>query len=324
MLKRDWLRLGMAGFLALTLALGARAGEWPERPIRLIVPYPAGGLTDVVSRVLADEVGKVLGTSVVVENRVGAGGQIGLQALLQAPRDGYTIGLVVPATMVTLPLTNPDYKIKPLEDFAPITIAVNTYLTLVSDPRLGLKTVGDLVAHARKDPGKLNVGIPGMGTSFHFNNALMAGKLGIEPVYVPYQGEVQVLNDVAGGLLQYALVSNAGKVFIDGGKVTPLAVASNKRVSPLPNVPTFKELGVDFASDGWVGYAAAAGTPAPILAKLNASFVKALKTPAVAEKFAQMGYSVVANSPAAFRAEVQDSMRTYGELLRKGIVKVDK
>jgi len=225
--------------------------------------------------------------------------------------------------MVTLPLTNPNYKIRPLEQFEPITIAVDTFMTLVVDRKLGLNTVQQFAEYARKNPGKLNYGTPGAGTSFHFNNVILAQKLGIKAQHVPYAGEVQMLNDIAGGQLQYALVSNAGKTFVENGQVTALAVTSSQRVSSLPDVPTFRESGIDFTSDGWVGYAAAKGTPAPILAKLNAAFVQALKTPAVSSKLAEMGYQVVANQPEQFRQIVQDSTRRYGELLKSGAVKID-
>lgn len=315
---------------ALALAVGmlgvatTAQAEWPDKPIRLVVPYPAGGLTDIVSRTLSEEVGRHLGTNLIVENRAGAGGLVGMQAVLQAPRDGNALVLVVPATMVTLPLINADFKVKPLEDFAPITMAVNTYLTLVTDPKLNLKSVADFVVYAKRNPGKMNVGVPGMGTSFHFNNALMATRLGFEPVIVPYQGEVQILNDVAGGQLQYALVSNAAKSFIDGGKTTALAVAADKRVLPLPNVPTFKELGIDFSSDGWVGYAAASGTPPAILNRVHGAFIAALNNSAVSQRIVQMGYTVQGNTPEQFRAEVQKSTVAYRELLRSGAVKIEK
>lgn len=322
MQKRSLLRHLLAGALAVLCAAPVLAGPWPERPIKLIVPYPAGGLTDIVSRLVGDALGRELGTSVVIENRAGAGGQIGLQALLQAPRDGYTIGLVVPATMVTLPLTNTAYKIRPLEQFEPITIAVDTFLTLVTDRKLGFKTVAEFAEYARQHPGKMNYGTPGAGTSFHFNNVLLAQKLGIEAQHVPYTGEVQMLNDIAGGQLQYALVSNVGKTFVENGQVSALAVTSAQRVRSLPDVPTFREKGIDFTSDGWVGYVAAKGTPAPVLARLQGAFVKALKVPAVQQKLAEMGYQVVGNTPQQFRQIVQDSSQRYGALLRSGAVKL--
>ncbi len=324
MFKRNFLHLLAAAIALGTCATNVLADEkWPQRPIKLIVPYPPGGLTDVVSRIVGDELGRALGTSVVIENKAGAGGQIGLQTLLQAPKDGYTIALVVPATMATLPLINPNYKIKPLEQLEPITIAVDTYLTLVTDQRLGFKTLQDFSAYAKKHPGKLNYGTPGAGTSFHFNNVMMAQKMGIESVHVPYAGEVQVLNDIVGGQLQYALVSNAGRSFVENKQVTALAVSSSERVSTLPNVPTFKELGIDFKSDGWVGYAAAKGVPEPILKKLHAGFVQALKAPTVTKRLADMGYQVVGDTPDHFKKVVLENTQTYSALLKSGAVKLD-
>lgn len=312
----------IATSLAAVTLSGLAADKWPDRPIKLIVPYPAGGLTDIVSRTVGDELGKVLGTTVVIENRAGAGGQIGLQAMLSAPKDGYTVGLVVPATMVTLPLTNPAYKIKPLTDFQPVTIAVSTYLTLVTNPKLGFKTLQDFTAYAKKNPGKLSYGIPGTGTSYHFNNVALAQKLGIESVSIPYTGETAVINDLIGGQLQYALVSSVGKNFINDGKLTALAVTSAERVKELPNVPTMKESGVDFTTNGWVGYAVAAGTPEPIVGKLHDAFVKALNNPAVKQRLIDLGYHVVGNTPEQFRKIVQDDEQAYGALIKSGAVKL--
>lgn len=315
--------IALAAIASAGATASAFAGEWPERPIKLVVPYPAGGLTDLVSRVIGEEVGKVLRTQIVIENKAGAGGQIGLESVLRAPRDGYTIALVVPATMVTLPLTNPAYTLRPMEQFEPITIAVDTFLTLVADRKLGLKNLDDFSAYATKAGGKLNYGIPGAGTSFHFNNVIMQKKLGFEATAVPYPGEVKILNDIAGGQLQYALVSNAGKPFIDGGQVTALAVTADKRVASLPGVPTFKEQGIDFTSDGWVGYVAAAGTPRPVMDKLQAAFATALASPQVRTRLGEMGYLVVGNSPAQFRARVHDSSKRYTDLIKSGAIKLD-
>jgi len=318
-----WVKsLALVIFLGLGLT-SAQAAPWPEKPIKLVVPYPAGGLTDIVSRLVGEEVGKILGTAVVVENKAGAGGQIGLQAMLQSPKDGYTVALVVPATMITLPLTNPDYKIQPLEQLEPLTIAVDTFLVLVVDSRLGVTNLKEFVNYAKKNPGQLNYGIPGAGTSFHFNNVLMTQKLGIETRYVPYKGEGQILSDIAAGALQYALVSNTGKAFVDAGQVTALGVTSDRRVNSMPQVPTFKESGVDFTTDGWVGYVVAKGTPKPIVSKLNTAFVQALNAPSLKQKFQDMGYRVVGGSPEHFVAEVQKGSKKFGDLLRSGAIKLE-
>lgn len=310
--------------VALATAPLALAADWPQRPLKLIVPYPAGGLTDTVSRLLSDEVGKILGQPVIIDNRAGAGGQIGLQAMMSAPRDGHTIALVVPATMSTLPLTNPNYPFQPLKDFEPITTAAETYLTLVVSPKLGVKTLADFKAYAAAHPDRMYYGTPGAGTSFHFNNVVLQQTLGFTATHVPYAGEVQMLNDIVGGQLAYALVSNAGRTFIEGGKVVPLAITAAQRVRALPNVPTFRENGIDFTSEGWVGYAAAAGTPAPILDALNAAFRRALEQPRIQQAFAEMGYTPVGNSRQAFRALVEANTRRYAALLESGAVRLDK
>lgn len=322
--RRHWLAAALSGLaLAAPLSASAQAEAWPSKPIRLIVPYPPGGLTDIVSRTLSDELGKQLGVQVLVENKAGAGGQVGLDQMLQAPRDGYTIGLVVPATMITLPLTNPNFKIKPLEQLEPITAAIDTFLTLVVDSKLGVNTLQEFIDLAKRNPGKFNYGTPGVGTSFHFNNVAMAAKLGIETVHVPYQGEVKILTDIAGGALQYALVSNAGKPFIDSGQVRALAVSSAKRTTSQPTVPTFKEQGIDFQSDGWVGYAVAKGTPKPIVDRISAAFTRTLQNPAVNKRLTDMGYIVTASSPEQFVKEIQEGTRVYGEMVRSGRIKLD-
>jgi len=299
------------------------AAQWPERPIRIVVPYPAGGLTDVVTRVLVDSLGKELGQPVIVDNKIGAGGQIGLQSVLSAPRDGYTVALVVPATMITLPLTNPAYKIKPLQDFEPITAAVDTYMTLVVPPSLGVKTLAEFVSYAKKNEGKINYGTPGLGTSYHFSNLLMARKLGIKPVHIPYQGEAQFMTDVASGVLQYSLVSSAGKPMIDGGKLLALGMTRDQRHPSQPGVPTFAEQGVNFTTEGWVGYAVASGTPPAIVDKLSAALVKTLRSPEVSRRLTEMGFVVVANDRQQFKAGIAESSRQYEELVKSGDIAVN-
>lgn len=318
------LPLAVAGIVAgWLLALPAAAQTWPERPLRIVVPYPPGGLTDIVTRVVADELAKVVGQAVVIDNRSGAGGQLGLQAVLQGPADNHTLALVVPATMVTLPLTNPSYPIKPLEQFQPVTMAVETFMVLVADTRLGVKTLKDFTALARTRAGQLNYGTPGVGTSFHLENVVLAQKLGFEAMHVPYTGEIKVLNDVAAGTLQFALASNAAKPLIDGGQVAALAVSADRRVPSMPQVPTFAEQGVDFRSDGWVGYVVPRATPAAIVARLHGAMTQVLQLPVVREKFEDMGYRVVANTPDQFTQVIQDGTRRYRELIKSGAVKLN-
>lgn len=313
-----WLSTLTLGFALALAATTATAAGWPSGPVRIVVPYPAGGLTDVVTRVVAEGLGQQIGQPVIVENKPGAGGQIGLQGVLQAPRDGHTIALVVPATMITLPLTNPAYKIQPLKDFEPLTSAVDTFMTLIVSPQLGVKTLKAFVAHAQANPGKLNYGTPGAGTSYHFANLLMAKAMGFKAAHIPYQGEVKFLADVAGGTLQYSLVSSAAKATIEAGKVVPLAVSSGARSPTMPDVPTFIEQGVDFKTDGWVGYAVAAGTPAAVVDQVAGALVKAIRSPAVSQRLTSMGFVVAGSDRAAFKDAIVRSTAVYKDLVASG------
>lgn len=315
------LALGALNASAATPAATDEAA-WPTRPVTIVVPYPPGGLTDTVTRVMAEEMAQQIGQPVLIENKPGAHGQIGLDTMLRAPKDGHTLALVVPATMMTLPLTQPNYRIKPLEQLAPLTIAVDTFLTLVVNPELKIDDLQDFATYAKANPGVMNYGLPGVGTSFHFAYVLMGQKLGLDAVYIPYPGEAPILTDLAGGRLHYALVSNSGKAYIESGKAKPIAVTAKQRVSSLPNVPTFMEQGVDFATDGWVGYATAAGTPEPLLDRINEAMVKALKSPRVSERLQGMGYSVVGNSRADFLSLVERRGKEYRELVESGAVVV--
>ena len=314
----------MLGFMALAcLALApAQAADWPQQSVRIVVPYPPGGLTDVVTRIIAEGVQRSSGKTVVVENRPGGGGQIGLQAVLQAPRDGHTLALVVPATMVTLPLTNPDFKIRPLEEFEPITAGVDTFLTLVTPPASGIRTLAEFRAFAQKNPDKLTYGTPGVGSSYHLNTVAMLQRLGLTALHVPYTGESEVLNQVVGGHLSFSLVSSAARGLIDSGKLSAVATAASGRPPVFPSIPTFEEQGVAFKTDGWVGYAAAKGTPPALADAINAGLVRAIRDSAVQAKLVEMGFIVVGNSRAEFVKAIQDGTATYGSLIRSGALKL--
>ena len=180
----------------------------------------------------------------------------------------------------------------------------------------------EFIALARSKPGKLNYGTPGAGTSFHFNNVFLANKLGIEAEHVPYKGESAALTDLAGGAIDYMLAGQAAKAFVDSGRIRALAVTSKQRVAAYPNVPTFRELGIDFTTDGWVGYVAPMGVPVAVLDRLNTAFVKAIQSPAVQRSFATMGYEPVGSSRQEFRKIIEGASRRYADILRTGAVKL--
>lgn len=313
---------GVASAVATMPASANDAASWPTRDLRIVVPYPAGGFTDSLTRIIAEQLSSDTGVAVIVENKPGANGQIGLNDVINAPKDGHTLGFVVPATMMTLPLTDPNYKIKPLEQLAPLTAVAETYLALVVAPQLGLNTLSEFVDYAKANPGKLSYGVPGVGTTFHFSNVLMAQKLGFTATSVPYAGESRILTDLAGGHVDYALVSPGGgaKAFLDGGKVKALAVTSRERMVLLPNIPTFDEGGIDLRTDGWLAYATTAGTPEPVLDKISETLIKAAKAPRVVELLNSMGF-VVLGTP---RSELQDLINTrsrfYSDVIKSGAI----
>ena len=197
-----------------------------------------------------------------------------------------------------------------------------TYLVLVANPSVA-KTLREFIAAAKANPGKFNYGTPGAGTSFHFNTVKFAQDAGIQTVHIPYKGEVNVLNDVVGGQLQFMFATNTAKPMIDAGRVIPLGVATSARIASLPNVPTLKEQGLDFTSDGWVAYVAAAGTPERVLDQLNAAFVKAMQGPKLQQAYRDMNYIVRASSRAEFRDAVSRGMQTYGAMIKSGAIKLD-
>lgn len=301
---------------------GVHAQNWPQRPIKLVVAYPAGGLTDIIARVFGQEVGRILGQPVIVENRPGAGGKIGFDAVRLSPSDGYTISIVVPALMVTLPLTDPNFGINP-KDFTPISLAVRTHQVLVVNADLKIRTLKDFVAYAKQNADKLSYGTPGVGTSFHFNVVRMAQKLGIKPgLHAPYKGEAPALNDLAGGQIQYMLTSSPSSPLITAGKIVPIAVASEARIAPLPNVPTFAEQGSDFVTDGWVGFVAPASVPGVIVERLGAAFAQASKAPEIRERLRVMGYTPDGRTSKDFAKVIQTQTTDYTELIKSGAIQL--
>lgn len=295
---------------------------WPDRPITLVVPYPAGGVADTISRAVAREVGTHLGQQIVVENRPGASGKIGLEMVKRAQPDGYTIGLAVPSTMVLLPLADPRFGLGP-QDFQPVSLACDTYTVLVVNPRLNIRTLPEFVQYARSHPDVMNYASAGNGTSFHFGAALLAQKLGIQATHVAYKGESPAMSDVAAGHVQFMLATNSAKAFIDGGKLVPVAVAAPHRVAALPGVPTFRELGVDYETDGWIGYVGPRNMPADVTAKLDSAFRAALQTPALRQTFTSMGYVPTEAGAAAMGKAIAQGQARFRPLIQSGVVKLD-
>lgn len=317
------------GRLAAATALAAlphlaMADNWPSKPITLIVPYPPGGFADNVTRTLAAEVSKTLGQQVVVDNRTGASGRIGTDAVLRAQKDGYTIGLAVPATLSLLPVTDPRYA-DLNRQITPITIAVRTDMGLAINPnQIPARNFKEFVAYARSRNGEIAYGSAGNATSSHLWSEAISNAVGIQSIHVPYKGEAPAVTDLLGGQVQYVLVSGSVKPHVDSGKLIVIATTGEARWKVFPDAPTLKELGVDgVVASGWLGYFGPAGLPAGITEKFNSAFVAALKQPAVQKLLDAQGYSAVGSTPQELSTVTSREIAQFDKIIKSGRVKLE-
>ncbi|WP_029044357.1 tripartite tricarboxylate transporter substrate binding protein [Cupriavidus sp. WS] len=302
--RRSSARMLAAVAAALGLAAGpmdAALAAWPDKPVRLIVPAAAGGTTDIASRLVGKRLGEVLGQPVVVENRAGGAGIIGAQALRQAAPDGYTLmmGNIGP-NAINYGL----YKQLPYraEDFAPITLVVSVPNVLVVNPKVPAKSVAELVALAKAQPGKLSFASSGTGQSVHLSGELFKKRAGIDIIHVPYKGAAPAVADLVAGQVTM-MVDNlpSSMAQIQAGKLRPLAVTSATRVPELPDVPTMKEAGFDdFQVTAWFGLVAPAGTPPALVARLQKAVAAILAEPEVKTRLAELGGMPGGDTPEHF------------------------
>ena len=279
-------------------SLGVQAQTFPSKPIKIIVPVAAGGGTDVLARTLGQKVGELLGQPVVVENILGAGGNIGTQAVAKAVPDGYTL-LLSPATIATNVAVFRKLPYDLLKDLQTVTLVGQTSVVLVVHPTLSAKTVAEFVEAARQKPGTLNYGSAGIGSPQHLQSELFAQRIAISGNHVPYKGQSQAMNDLVGGQLQYMFspLQNA-LPFIKDGRIRALGVASPQRTPALPQLPSFAELGyrdVDFSN--WFALYAPAGTPPSIVKRLSEAFVQVGRAPEMADRLAKLGFEPFFTSP---------------------------
>src|SRR5687768_9535649 len=279
------------GLALLSAAPIAQAQTYPDRPVRIIAPFPAGGLADVLARAVGDQMTKSIGQPVVVENRAGAGGNTGALAVATAAPDGYTL-LMSSAGILT---ANPHLYIKMPFDvetaFIPVSNVAQMNMLLVVHPKVPAQNLKEFVALARKEPGKLNFGSPGIGTTGHLGLAMFMHAAQVQITHVPYKGAAPAVQDLLAGQID-GVVDNPPTVIshIQAGKLRPLAFAAKQRLPLLPDVPTAAEAGVaNFEATSWFGIAAPAGTPPAIVARLHQAIVAAVRSPAMAERFAKTG-----------------------------------
>src|SRR3954470_9174087 len=291
--------------------------DYPTRAVKVIVPSPPGGGTDILARVLAQHFSKALGQPFVVENKPGAGNLIGIEFVARAPADGYTV-LVVASTLALNSVLYKKVPYDPVRDFAPITIAATAPNVLVVNSSLPVKSLAEFIALAKAKPGALSYGTPGIGTSPHLSMELLKSMAGVDLQHVPYRGTAAAVTDVIGGQIA-ATFANAltAKPQVDSGRVRALAVSGPKRVDAFPAVPAVAEAGVPgYEAMQWYGVAAPAGTPAPIIARLHAEAAKALQSDEMKEKLALDGAQPVGGTPAEFAALIRRELDKWSRVVR--------
>ena len=283
------------------------ADPYPNKPIRLIVPFAAGGTTDIVARVVADGLGRELGQPVIVENRGGGGGSIGADALARSTPDGYTLGVATVSTMATNPATNPKNPYNPLTDFAPITNMVNVPNVLTVNPAVPAKSLAEFIALLKANPGKYSYASSGAGGIGHLDGELFKSLTKTDMVHVPYRGSGPALNDVIAGQVNAQFDNLPSSMpHIQAGKLRALAVAAPKRLPALPDVPTFTEGGLpEMDNMAWYGLVAPAGTPQAVIDRIHDATVKALKDPKIVQRLADGGSLVDGNTPAEYAAQIK-------------------
>lgn len=316
--------------LAAAAVVGAAAGahaedKYPSRPLKLIAPIAPGGLTDSLARVLATALGERLGQSVVVDNRAGAGGIIGMTAAAQSAPDGYSLVIVYQGIASVNPVLRKDLSYDTLRDFTPVGLSGGFPLALVVKADLPVKSVDDLVRLARSQPGRLSYASAGAATSSHLTMELFKSRTHLDIVHVPYKGEAPALNDLLAGQVDVVFTSLASVLpHLSNPRLKVLAVTTENRSKLAPDIPTVAESGVPgFQSTGWYGLMAPTGTPAPIVERLNRELVTVLENADMRARLQAMGLEAFSSSPEAMRRFIAEDMAKWRKVIAESGIKVD-
>ena len=316
--RRKLLSFAAVALAAIVGTGTALAQEWPSRPIRMIVPYPPAGGTDIVARIVNDKLAPALGTTIVVDNRGGAAGNLGTDLAAKAPADGYTILFTLSSHTIN-PKLYPKLPFDVERDFAAVSLAAMIPQILVAHPSVPANNVQELIAYAKANPGKLNFASVGIGSPGHIAGELFKLRTGVNIVHVPYKGGGPAVTDTLGGQVQLLFVSlPAAWQYVKAGKLKALGVTSDKRSIAAPDVPTIREQGVpDCVVNSWYGAFVPAKTPPAIVAKLNAAMASVLQTPELKEKLLAQGAEAAWNTPAEFEALVREELKQWEYVIRE-------
>jgi tripartite-type tricarboxylate transporter receptor subunit TctC len=303
--------------IVFAIAPALHAQQYPSKPIRIIIPFPAGDSLDTMSRLIAPKLAERLGQNIVVDNRSGAAGQLGLDLAARAAPDGYTLVGGQGGNLAVQPHTYKKLPYDPLKDFAPVALSTTNFLAVVVGPSTPFKTINDLIAYGKANPGKLSFASNGEGGFPHMAIEMLRVQAGFTYLHVPFKGGVQIMTEIMGGRVDATILGiGAMTPFIRSGKVRLVAVTSPQRSDLFPDTPTVAETLPGYDSRGWFGYLAPARTPPKIVALLNQEINRAMMAPDVREKLAAIGLTVVAESPGWFAQTLKSDYEKYGKLIK--------
>jgi tripartite-type tricarboxylate transporter receptor subunit TctC len=320
--RRNFLRAS-GGIIGAAVAAGlgprpARAAGYPSRPVKIIVPFAPAGPTDIMARTVAAHLGDAIGGSVIVDNRAGAGGNIGIGYAAHAEPDGYTL-LITSSAYVVNPSLYAKIPYDPYKDFAPVAELGTSPNVILVDPKLGINSIAELFAKAKADPNLLNYSSPGIGTTPHLSGELLKIVGGVQIAHVPYSGAGPAIQAILGGIVQLCVAAlPPAHPYIESGALKALAVTGAHRWFDLPEVPTMVELGYkDFIADTFQGFLAPAKTPPEIVELLSTKAIEVLKIPAIAEQLRNDGFEVIANGPEGMRKRIADEVPKWRDVIAK-------
>ena len=324
-LVRLTLAAGMAWLSLQAVAQPNAASDFPKQPIRMVVTFPPGGSADATVRMLTPRLTQRLGQQVVVDNRPGAGGNIGLTVVAKAPADGHVLGVGAAGALSANSSLYANMPFDPLKDLKPVSMLAGIPFVLVGHPSVPAKTLKELIALDKRQPGKLSIGHGGNGTAMHLSTALLVEMAGVNLTEVPYKGSGPAALDALSGNVPLAMVDlPAALQHIKAGKLTAFAVTSAQRLSQLPEVPTVSEAGLDgYESTGWFGVVAPAGTPDAVVQKLNAEITAALNDEQIKANMRNLGVEPAPTKPEAFEAYIRDETKKWARVIKQANIKID-
>jgi tripartite-type tricarboxylate transporter receptor subunit TctC len=327
---KPWSRATQLAFAFVAVALGicpaaVAQPAYPAKPVRIVVPFPAGGTTDILARAAAQKLSETWGQQAIVDNRPGAGGNIGAELVAKSAPDGYTLLMGTVGTHAINASLYPKMAYDHVKDFVPVILVAGVPNVLVVHPSLPVNSVQELIAYAKANPGKLNFASSGSGTSIHLSGELFKVMTGVQMTHVPYKGSAPALTDLMGGQVQLMFDNLPSSLaFIKAGKLRALAVTSAQRSPALPDVPTVAESGVPgFEASSWFGLLAPAGTPRNVVMKINADTAKWLSSPDAKEKLAAQGAAAAGGTPEDFAKHIQAETAKWARVVKESGAKVE-